>query len=120
MLWLATLVFACSLSPNTGLSQTQPAKKPPKAVRVTGCLVKGDESGEVWLAQKDGTIYGLEGSKIELNANLGHKVIVTGYVQPEDREEANEETKKQHKGGKIENADFRVLRLESIGAKCRQ
>ena len=35
------------------------------------------------LAEKDGTIYGLESSKIELIAHLGHKVIVRGYVLPE-------------------------------------
>jgi hypothetical protein len=120
MLWFVTMVFGSSLCLRTGLSQTQPAKKPPKAVRVTGCLVKGDEPGEVWLAEKDGTIYGLEGSKSELSANLGHKVIVTGYVLPEDKEEADKETKKQHKGGRVENADFRVLKLETIGTKCRQ
>jgi hypothetical protein len=75
---LATLVFASSLGLGAGLAQTQSGKEPPKASSVTGCLVKGDEPREVWLAQKDGRIYGLESSKIELNAHLGHKVIVTG------------------------------------------
>jgi hypothetical protein len=68
---LATLVFASSLALGAGLAQTQSGKEPPKAVSVTGCLVKGDEPKEVWLARKDGTIYGLESSKIDSPEALG-------------------------------------------------
>jgi len=120
MMLLATLVFASSLGLGTGLAQTQSGKEPPKAVSVTGCLVKGDELNEVWLAQKDGRIYGLESSKIELNAHLGHKVIVTGYVLPEGKKEPGDETHKQTKASKRETADFRVLTLKMISATCTQ
>ena len=117
---LATLAFASSLGFRTGLAQTQSGKEPTKAVSVTGCLVKGDEPKEVWLAKKDGTIYGLESSKIELNAHLGHKVLVRGYVLPEGKEESGEETHKQNKTGKPETADFRVLTLKMISTTCTQ
>jgi hypothetical protein len=115
----ATLVFGFSLGLRAGLAQTQSGREPPKAVSVTGCLVKGDEPQEVWLAEKDGTIYGLKSSKIELNAHLGHKVIVRGYVLPEGKDEAGEEEQKQNKTGKRETADFRVLTLKMISATCR-
>ena len=114
----ATLVFASSLGLRIGLAQTQSGKKRPKAVSVTGCLVKGDEPKEVWLAEKDGRIYGLESSKIELNAHLGHKVIVRGYVLPEGKAEAGEEAQKQNKTGKRETADFHVLTLKMISTTC--
>jgi hypothetical protein len=117
---LAALVFASSLGLGAGLAQTQSGKELPKAVSVTGCLVKGDEPKEVWLAQKDGRIYGLESSKIELNAHLGHKVIVTGYVPPEGKEEPGDETHKQNKASKRETADFRVLTLQMISTTCTQ
>jgi hypothetical protein len=108
-----TLVFASSLGLGTGRAQTQSGKEPPKARSVTGCLVKGDEPKEVWLAQKDGRIYGLESSKIELNAHLGHKVIVRGYVLPEGKEEAGEARKldspAQHTG-----IDQRVNQLGAV------
>jgi hypothetical protein len=117
---LAALVFASSLGLGAGRAQTQAGKEPPKAVSVTGCLVKGDEPKEVWLAQKDGRIYGLESSKIELNAHLGHKVIVTGYVLPEGKEEPGDETHKQNKGSKRGTADFRVLTLQMISTSCTQ
>jgi hypothetical protein len=116
----ATLVFASSLGLGAGLAQTPSGKEPPKAVSVTGCLVKGDEPKEVWLAEKHGKIYGLESSKIELNAHLGHKVIVKGYVLPEDKEEAGEEAQKQNRTGKRETADFRVLTLKMISKSCTQ
>jgi hypothetical protein len=116
MLWFAALVFASGLGLRTGLSQTQM----PKTVRITGCLVKGDEPKEVWLAEKNGTIYGLESSKIELNVHLGHKVIVTGHVLTQGREEADEEAQKQNKTGKRETADFRVLTLKVISTTCTE
>jgi len=115
---LATLAFASSLGFTTGLAQTQSGKEPPKAVSVTGCLVKGDETKEVWLAEKSGRIYGLESSKIELNAHLGHRVVVMGYILPEGKEEAGEEAQKQNKAGKREAADFRVLTLKMISTTC--
>jgi hypothetical protein len=120
MILFATLVFASSLGLRIGLAQTQSGKEPPKAVSVTGCLVKGDEPKEVWLAEKGGTIYGLESTKIELNAHLGHKVIVTGYVLSEGKEEPGDETHKQTKASKRETADFRVLKLKMISTTCTQ
>lgn len=117
---VAALVFASSLGLRSGIAQTPSAKEPPKAVSITGCLVRGDEPKEVWLAKKDGTIYGLESSKIELNAHLGHKVLVRGYVLPEGKEESGEEAHKQNKTGKPETADFRVLTLKMISTTCTQ
>jgi hypothetical protein len=120
LILFATLVFTSGVGLRTGFAQTQSGKEPPKASSVTGCLVKGDEPKEVWLAQKDGRIYGLESSKIDLNAHLGHKVIVTGSVLPESKEEASEEAQKQNKTGKRETADFRVLTLKMISRTCVQ
>jgi len=113
-----TLMVLPDLVVGTGVAQTRSAKEPPKSVLVTGCLVKGDEPGEVWLAQKNGKIYGLEGGKIDLNAHLGQKVIVTGYVLPEGKEEDAEEAKKENKAGKHETADFRVRLLNVLSKSC--
>ncbi len=119
MTLFATLVFACCLGLRTGLAQNRSRNERPKAVSITGCLVKGDETMEVWLAEKGGTIYGLESSKIELNAHLGHKVIVRGYVLPEGKQEAGEEAQRQNKTGRRETSDFRVLTLKMISSSCR-
>jgi hypothetical protein len=113
-----TLMIVSRLVLGTGVAQTRSAKGPSKSVLITGCLVKGDEPGEVWLAQKNGRIYGLEGGKIDLNAHLGQKVVVTGYVLPEGKEEAAEEAQKENKAGKRETADFRVRILKMISKSC--
>ena len=117
----AILVLApgLSLTVPSGRAQTQSSKNPAKVVSATGCLIKGDEAGEVWLEEKDGTIYGLESSKIKLNAHLGHEVTVTGNVLPEGKEEAEQEAKEQKKTGKHETADFRVLTLKMISTTCK-
>jgi hypothetical protein len=116
----ATLVFLSSPGLRTWLAESQSAKESPKAVSVRGCLVRGDEPKEVWLEERDGRIYGLESSKSDLNAHLGHRVIVRGYVLPEGKEEPGEEAQKQNKTGKGETADFHVLTLKMISANCRQ
>jgi hypothetical protein len=118
LILFATLVFAFGLGLRTGFAQTPSGKEPLKARSVTGCLVRGDEPKEVWLAQKDGKIYGLETSKIELNAHLGHKVTVTGYVLPEGEEKPGDETHKENKASRRETADFRVLTLKMISTTC--
>ena len=112
----SVLGFVISFVP----AQAQTSKKPAKAISVTGCLMKGDEPNEVWLEEKGGTIYGLESSKIKLNAHLGHEVTVTGYVLEEGKEEAGEEAKEQNKAGKNETADLRVLTLKMIGTTCKK
>jgi hypothetical protein len=118
----AALVLALGLSlgvPSVR-AQAQSSKASPKVVSAMGCLMKGDEPKEVWLEEKDGTIYGLESAKIKLNAHLGHEVTVTGYVLAEGKEEAGEEAKEQNKTGKHETADFRVLTLKMISTTCKQ
>ena len=51
-----------------GGARTNPIwQRTAKGCSVTGCLLKGDEPKEVWLAEKSGRIYGLESSKIDLN-----------------------------------------------------
>jgi hypothetical protein len=114
------LILAPSLFLETGLAQSHSGKEQFKVVQVTGCLVKGDEPGEVWLAQSDGKIYGLESAKIDLNAHLGQKVMVTGSIQPEGKEEGGEEAHRENKAGKRESADFRVRMLKVISKSCTQ
>jgi hypothetical protein len=87
-------MVVAGLALDNGVSQARSAKEPSKTVVITGCLVKGDEAGEVWLVQGNGRIYGLEGRKIDLNAHLSQKVLVEGYILPEGKEEAAKEAQK--------------------------
>ncbi len=112
------VMLAPSLFLKTGLAQTHAGREQSRFTQITGCLVKGDNPGEVWLAQSDGMIYGLEGGKIDLNAHLGQRVLVTGSVQPGGNEEAGKEAQKENASGKRENADFRVRKLKMISKSC--
>jgi hypothetical protein len=116
---IVVLVLGLGLTVPSGRAQTKSSKRSANVVSATGCLIKGDEAGEVWLEEKDGTIYGLESSKIKLAAHLGHEVTVTGNVLPEGKEEAGEEAHEQNKTGKHEAADFRVRTLKMISATCQ-
>ena len=49
---------------------------------------------------------------------LGQKVVVTGYILPEGKEEAAEEAQMGSKAGKRETADFRVRMLKVISKSC--
>ena len=113
-----TVILAPTLFFETSLAHSQCGSGPYKVVRKTGCLVRGDEPGEVWLVQKDGEIYGLESGEIALNAHLGHKVIVTGHVLPEAKEEPREEVHKENRNGKRESADFHVRTLKLLSKSC--
>jgi hypothetical protein len=114
----AKVVVAGCLCNYSGFSQDRSVKEAPKAASLAGCLVKGDEPNEVWLAQEKGTIYGLESSKIELKVHLGQKVIVKGFVLPEDKNEAGQKTHEPNGNAKNETADFRVLALKVISTTC--
>jgi hypothetical protein len=120
MMLFTTLVFASGLGLRTGFAQTQSGKEPPKTSSVTGCLVKGDEPNEVWLAQKDGRIYGLESLKIELNTTPWPQSYRDGLRPAGGKEEPGDETHKQNKTGKRETADFRVLTLKMMSTTCTQ
>jgi hypothetical protein len=90
-----------SLGLRTGHAQSRSGIEKSRALSVTGCLVKGDESKEAWLAQKDGTIYGLASSKIDLNANLGQRVVVSGYLLSEGNKEAGAKPKSKTKRANV-------------------
>jgi hypothetical protein len=111
------LMVVSVLSLDNGVAQTRSAKEP-RTVFITGCLIRGDEAGDVWLAQKNGRIYGLVGGKIDLNGHLGQKVLVEGYILPEGKEEPAEEAQKENKAGKRESADLRVRMLKTISKSC--
>ena len=100
------------------MAQNHSDKELAKAVSIMGCLIRGDEPKEVWLAEKSGRIYGLESSKIDLNVHLGHKVIVKGYILPEGKEESRDDQQMQNKTGNRETSDFRVVTLKMVSSTC--
>jgi hypothetical protein len=85
---------------------------------VTGCLQKGDETGEFQITE-NGKSYGLRSSTIKLADHLGHMVTVSGRLQPEAEE--NEANEREKKGGKESNeaGDISVTKLKMVSSSCQ-
>jgi len=98
-------------------SRAGPARLPlgvrASADTATGCLQKGDESGEYALTTKDGKKYGLRSSSVDLSKHVGHTVTVTGTAKKE------EEEKGEKKEAGEEVADIRVTKLAMVSASCQ-
>lgn len=128
-----TLVF---LVPVVSLAQdaaTQGSSKPAAQQQkhrshtktVTGCLQKGDESGEFTITGKDGKTWGLHSSTVKLEEHVGHEVTVSGSGHPESKAEQKKEKAEHAKEGKMEKAagkeeygDMEVTDLKMVSETC--
>src|SRR5467141_1424359 len=108
------LVLALALSFGSmvwAAQENQTKTKSGKAVTVTGCLQKGEETGEYSITSEDGKRYGLRSKAVDLSKHLGHKVTVTGTKMREE----NEEKEKKEAGGV--NTRTPESRISSISVK---
>ena len=117
LIWAGLLTLAlCSI----GSAQAQRQKpsdtdKLPagKTVTVTGCLQKGDETGEFTIKGMDGKTYGLRSTTAKLSDQVNHKVKVTGKT------EAEKQTPTSKKGGTEEYAHLNVTDLKMVSTNCQ-
>lgn len=79
-----------------------------KTITVTGCLQKGDDPDEFAITGENGKNYDLKSATVDLGKHVGHKVAVTGALEPEEKEE------KDAKGG-----DVQVASLKMISTTCK-
>ena len=117
---LFTLIaFALSLgvyvTPATSAQQKSASGK----TTVTGCLQKGDESGEYSITGEDGKTYGLRSKAVNLSEHLGHKVTVTGTLMAESAEKEKGEAEEHEKKEAAEAGDIRVTNLKMVSDKCQ-
>ncbi len=94
-----------------------PAPKPLQ--NVTGCIRKGDETGEVFITGEDGKTWELRSSSIKLDGHIGHKVTVTGSTTRESKAEEKREGKVEKAAGKEDYGDLRVTSLKLISQTCK-
>jgi hypothetical protein len=113
--YILALVLALSFGSLTAAAQEKATRG--KAVTVTGCLQKGDETGEHSITTEDGKRYGLRSKIVGLAEHVGHKVSVTG-TQMREENEAKEE-KEAKKSGEGEYADLRVTNLKMVSDSCK-
>lgn len=112
---MTAMVCICMIS--IAVPQTLP-KPEPKTRAIIGCLVRGDNQGDIWLAEMNGAIYALESTKMNLTIHLGQRVRIIGYVLAENKEPAKD-TKTKPGLGIDEMTVFRVSTLKTISTTCR-
>jgi hypothetical protein len=98
------------------------ADKAPHAQTVTGCLMKGDASGEFALTGEDGKTWGLRSTSVKLDQHIGHKVTVSGSTTHESAKTEKAEEKKEgqveNAASKAEYADLEVTTLKMVSDSC--
>jgi hypothetical protein len=117
LIWAGILTLAlCSI----GAAQAQRQKpsdtdklSPGKTVTVTGCLQKGDETGEYTIKGMDGKTYGLRSTTAKLSDHVNQKVTVTGKTETE------KQTSTSKKGGIEEYAHLNVTNLKMVSTTCQ-
>jgi len=117
--WLIPVV-CLSLCPIALMAQM--AQKSPHTQTVTGCLQKGEVSGEFSIKGEDGKTWELSSTTVKLDQHLGHKVTVTGSTTHESAKTEKAEEKKEgqveNAGSKAEYADLTVTSLKMVSDSC--
>ena len=121
-------ILCLSLCPIALAQGTAPEKQEKKADKsahtqsVTGCLQKGDETGEFSITGEDGKTWGLRSTSVKLDEHLGHKVTVTGSTTHETKAQEKAEEKKEgqveNAASKAEYADLTVTSLKMVSETC--
>jgi hypothetical protein len=101
------------VTPTTSAQQKSASGK----TTVTGCLQKGDESGEYSITGQDGKTYGLRSKAVNLSEHLGH--TVTGTLKAESAEKEKGEAEEHEKKEAAEAGDVRVTNLKMVSDKCQ-
>lgn len=90
------------------------------SMTVTGCLQKGDETGEYSISE-NGKTYGLRSKSVDLSKHVGHKVSITGTMKAESEAGERSETSEKNEAKEEKEAgDIRVRDLKMISESCQQ
>ena len=123
--WLIPIVCSTVFPVALTAQDTAAEKKADKSAHaqtVTGCLQKGDASGEFSLTGEDGKTWGLRSTSVKLDQHIGHKVTVTGSATHESAKTEKAEEKKEgqveNAGSKTEYADLEVASLKMVSDTC--
>ena len=113
------LVFGLALCVYIAPSASAQEKSAGGKTTVTGCLQKGDETGEYSITGEDGKTYGLRSKSVNLSQHLSHKVTVTGTLRAESAEKEKPEAEEHEKKEAAEAGDIRVTDLKMVSDKCQ-
>jgi hypothetical protein len=101
-----------------------PAMHKHAAIRVTGCLQKGESENEFSLTAKDGRTWELRSTTVKLGEHVGHTVTLTGMphheTKAEEAKEAMTEPAETKEAEANEAGDLMVTRLKMVSKACTQ
>ncbi|HVC47939.1 MAG TPA: hypothetical protein VND90_11880 [Terracidiphilus sp.] len=94
------------------------------AIKVTGCLQKGESMNEFSLTGKNGKTWELHSKAVKLSEHVGHTVTVTGVPHHETKAEEAKEAKTEPAetpGAEAKEAgDLLVTHLKMVSKTCTQ
>lgn len=103
---------------------TSTAKAKPAAIKVTGCLQKGDAADEFAITGENGKTWELRSTSVKLVDHVGHTVTITGVRGHETKAEEAKEEKTEPKESKEAEAkeagDLRVTNLDMVSESCKK
>src|SRR5215813_10618057 len=112
---LNLLAVSCLVASPLVLAQETTKKDKSDEVRnITGCLGKGDSSGEYKVTASDGSTWEVKSKAVKLAPHVGHTVTVTGEDWHADVHEANEEAKEAMVADAKEHGHLNVTRVEIV------
>ena len=127
--WLvaALLLSLCGIAlqaQEAGAPAKSTAKAKPAAIKVTGCLQKGDSADEFAITGENGKTWELRSRTVKLADHVGHTVTITGVRHHETKAEEAKEEKTEAKESKEAEAkeagDLRVTRLNMVSDSCKK
>ncbi len=103
---------------SSGAQAKQARKLATQKKTITGCLQKGYEPDEFSITSKDGKVWGLRSSTVELDGHVGHKVSVSGLITHESKAVETKNGKTDKAPGNEESGDLRVTSLRMVSQTC--
>lgn len=118
-------VFVLLMFLGMALAQDTTKTTHKKTRALTGCLQKGEETGEYNLATKTGASWELKSDSVKLEEHVGHTVKVTGAVADATMHGMKEDTKEEMKEhgmdkGATEHGHMTVTSLTMVGDSCQK
>ena len=117
---LNLLAVSCLVASPLVLAQETTKKDKSDEVRnITGCLGKGDSSGEYKVTASDGSTWEVKSKAVKLAPHVGHTVTVTGEVWHPDMHGAKEKAKEAMDADAKEHGHLNVTRVEMVSDSCK-
>ncbi len=127
--WLvaALLLSLCGIAlqaQEAGAPAKSTAKAKPAAIKVTGCLQKGDSADEFAITGENGKTWELRSRTVKLADHVGHTVTITGVRHHETKaveaKEEKTEAKESKEAEAKEAGDLRVTSLNMVSESCKK